>query len=169
MLLDDRNIDEPLLRLIRSVTPVPILLVTRDLDLCSAAADQLVLLDAGLIVQRGAPREIFDQPESVEAARLLGIPNLFEATIAALDPGRNTSRLECEGFALTAPYLPGHLRGDHVWVAVRAEALHVNSGGANSVTAQLAARVAPHSLRASRILRQHFCGRLTRRIRQPER
>ena len=54
----------------------------------------------GRLVQRGAARDIIEHPESIDAARLLGIANLFPATIAALDPGRNQSRLECESFVL---------------------------------------------------------------------
>lgn len=129
LLLDDCGIDEPLLREIRFS---PVLLVTSDLDLCCAAADELIILDSGRILQRGAPRQVTDQPASVEVARLLGIPNLFQGVIAALDPGRDSSRLEFERFALTGPYIPGHFRGDRVWVAVRSEDLRVHPGGAST-------------------------------------
>ena len=58
----------------------------------------------------------------------MGIPNLFAGAIAALDPGRNTSRLEFEHFALSAPYIPGHFRGDRIWAAIAAEDLRVHAG-----------------------------------------
>jgi ABC-type sulfate/molybdate transport systems ATPase subunit len=128
LLIDERGMDEALLRVVRDVFSGPILLVTNDLDLCSAAADQLLLLDAGRVVQAGSARAICDRPASAQAARLVGFPNILEGTIAALDPGRNTSRLEFDGFALAAPYLPGHFRGDRVSVAVRAGNLRVHSG-----------------------------------------
>jgi len=128
LLVDDCGVDEPLLRQIREACPAPIVLVAPSLDLCCAAGE-LVILDAGRVVERGSPREVLDRPDSVQAARLLGIPNILECTIAALDPGRNTSRLEFERFALAAPYLPGHLRGDRVWVAIRAEDLRVRAAG----------------------------------------
>ncbi|MBZ5723892.1 MAG: ABC transporter ATP-binding protein [Acidobacteriia bacterium] len=153
LLLDDRAIDEPLLREVRAASPAAVLLVARDLDLCCAAADQLIVLAAGRIAQRGAPRQVASQPESVDAARLLGYPNLFSGTIAALDPGRDSSRLEFADFALTGPYLPGHFRGDRVSAAIRAEDLRVHSGGLepppNSVSAQLV-RVS-HGARAVRL------------------
>jgi hypothetical protein len=69
-----------------------------------------------------------ERPESVEAARLAGISNLYPATVAALDPGRNQSRLECAGFALNGPYLKGHFKGDRVWVGIRAEDVRVHAG-----------------------------------------
>ena len=59
---------------------------------------------------------------------MVGISNLYPATIAALDPGRNQSRLECDDFALSGPYLRGHLNGDRVWVGIRAEDVRVHAG-----------------------------------------
>ncbi len=145
LLMDERGLatgaGEALLAELRAATPAPILLVTADLDLCCAAANQLLLLEAGRIVQRGAPREVVEGPESVEAARLLGYENILEATIAALDPGRDASRLAFENFELAAPYIPGHFRGDRVSVAIRPTALRLHSGDAppplNSVKAEL--------------------------------
>jgi molybdate transport system ATP-binding protein len=128
LLLDECGAGESLLRQIREVTQAPILFATADLDLCCEAADQMLLLDAGRILQRGAPREVLDRPASLEAARLLGVPNLFQASIAALDPVRNSSRLEFDHFTLTGPYIPGHLKGDRVWVAAAAESLRLRSG-----------------------------------------
>ena len=96
-------------------------------DRC-CSADQLLVLDAGRILQRGAPRQVVDQPQSVEVARLVGIPNLFQATVGTLDPGRNRSLLEFEHFSLGGHYFPGHFRGDRVWVAIAAEDLLVHSG-----------------------------------------
>jgi molybdate transport system ATP-binding protein len=129
ILLDERPWSEALLTgILAAASPVPVLLVAGDLDLCCAAANTLVILERGRIVQQGTPRAVLDAPDSIEAARLLGIPNLFEAEIGALDPGRNTSRLEFDGFGLTGPYIPGHFRGDRVWVAVYAGDLRVHPG-----------------------------------------
>ena len=129
LLLDDAGVDERLLARIREKFAPPILLVSSDLDLCAAAGGRLILLEAGRVVQHGPVREVLDTPESVEAARLLGIPNIFEGTIAALDPGRNSSRLDFAEFSLTGPYIRGHFRGDRVSIAVRPDALRVDKGG----------------------------------------
>ncbi|MGA2590363.1 MAG: ABC transporter ATP-binding protein [Bryobacteraceae bacterium] len=114
------------LRTVRDETELPVLLATRDVDTCFELAGNLLLLDRGRILQSGAPRKVQDQPASVEAARLLGIPNLFPAEILALDPGRNTSRMRLESFELTGPYFPGRLRGDRVWLCVDASELRVS-------------------------------------------
>jgi molybdate transport system ATP-binding protein len=151
LLLDEpaRGLDAPLrddlyaaLRQVRSDFHVPILLVTHDLDECFTLGEEMVILRDGRIVQSGPPRKILDQPAGVEVARLLGISNLFEAEIAALDPGRNTSRLRVREFDLNGPYFPGRLRGDRVWLCVRAEELRAvphngSRPGPNQVPARL--------------------------------
>lgn len=120
--------DETLLRLVRDAFQGPVLWVLGKLDLCYSSADRLALLEAGRLVGYGAAREVMEHPETLEAARLAGISNLYPATIAALDPGRNQSRLECAGFALNGPYLKGHFKGDRVWVGIRAEDVRVHAG-----------------------------------------
>ncbi|HLK49119.1 MAG TPA: ABC transporter ATP-binding protein [Bryobacteraceae bacterium] len=130
LLLDEPDMPEALFRQMRAEFAGPVLLATRDLDRCTTLADQVLVLEAGRILRRGSPRDVLDEPESVEVARLLGIPNLFECTIAGLDPGRNSSRLEAASFQVTGPYLPGHFRGDRVWVAIRPERVRVANAGA---------------------------------------
>ena len=151
LLLDEpaRGLDAPLrddlyavLRQVRAEFHVPVLLVTHDLDECFTLGEEMLVLRDGHIVQSGPPRKVLDQPAGVEVAKLLGISNLFEAEIAALDPGRNTSRLRVRDFDLNGPYFPGRLRGDRVWMCARAEELRAvphngSRPGANQVTAKL--------------------------------
>jgi molybdate transport system ATP-binding protein len=151
LLLDEpaRGLDAPLraelysvLRQVRGDFGVPILLVTHDLDECFALGDEMLVLREGRIVQSGAPRKVLDRPAGVEVARLLGIANLFEAEIVALDPARNTSRIHVREFELNGPYFPGRLRGDRVWLCARAEDLrtvpqNASRPGPNQVAARL--------------------------------
>lgn len=129
LLIDDPGLDATTLREIRQNTAAPIVLASRNLDLC-CSADRMLVLDSGRILQTGVPRQVVEAPESAAVARLVGIPNVFEATLDALDPGRNQSTLQAAEFSLEAQYAPGHFRGDRVWVAVAAEALVVHSGDA---------------------------------------
>jgi ABC-type sulfate/molybdate transport systems ATPase subunit len=145
LLVDDRVgervADEALLRLVRGAFTSAVLWVTGNLDLCYSSADRLALLENGRVVGYGPARELMEYPESVEAARLVGISNLYPATIAALDPGRNQSRLECADFVLTGPYLKGHFKGDRVCVGIRAADVRVHAGelepGVNFVAVNL--------------------------------
>lgn len=161
LLLDEpaRGLDAPLreelyavLRQVRSDFDLPVLLVTHDLDECFALGDEMLVLRGGRIVQSGPPRQVLDQPASVEVARLLGIANLFQVEIAALDPGRNTSLLRLREFELHGPYFPGRLRGDRVWLCTRAEQLHaVPHDGSPPGPNQVPARLAQASERAQAI------------------
>ena len=147
-----RGADEELLRLVRDTFAGSALWVTGNLDLCYSSADRLALVDGGRVVGYGPAREVMDRPETLEAARLAGISNLYPATIAALDPGRNQSRLECIDFALSGPYLKGHFKGDRVWVGIRAEDVRVHAeeleAGVNFVPVHLLRMTErPHSVR----------------------
>ena len=132
LLLDEpaRGLDAPLraelyslLHRIRSDFQIPILLVTHDLEECFELAEDMLILREGRIVQSGPPREILEQPANVEVARLVGISNLFQVEITALDPGRNTSLLRFQNHEIAGTYFPGRLLGDRVWLCVRAEEL----------------------------------------------
>jgi molybdate transport system ATP-binding protein len=129
-----------MLREIRADFEIPVLLVSQDLEECCQLGDEMLILQEGRILQSGRPRQILEQPAGVDVARLLGISNLFQAEITALDPGRNTSRVRFGDKELTGPYFPGHLRGDRVWLCVRAEDLRVvRHDGARPEANQLAA------------------------------
>jgi molybdate transport system ATP-binding protein len=131
LLIDDRcaahGAAEGLLRIVRATFDGPVLWALGNLDLCYSSADRLALMEGGRLVGCGPVREVMERPESIEAARLAGISNLYPATIAALDPGRNHSRLECADFVLSGPYLKGHFKGDRVWVGIRAEDVRVHA------------------------------------------
>jgi molybdate transport system ATP-binding protein len=167
LLLDEpaRGLDAPLraelytlLREIRADFAIPILLVTHDLEECFELAEEMLIFREGRIVQSGPPHKILEQPATVEVARLLDLPNLFEAEITALDPGRNTSRLRFRNGEINGTYLPGHFLGDRVWLCVSANQLRVapHNGSppdANQVPAKLL-RVAEKS----RSVRLEFAG-----------
>ena len=156
------------LRMVRDETSLPVLLAARDLDTCFELAGNMLLLDAGRILQWGPPRKVLDQPAGVEAARLLGIRNLFPAEIVALDPGRNTSRLRLESFELTGPYLPGFLRGDRVWLCVEPGQLRAAPhDGSKPAMNQLAARLERAS-ETPRAVRLEFAGGIVAEIARRE-
>ncbi len=166
LLLDEpaRGLDAPLrnglyatLRQVRAEFAVSILLVTHDLDECFEMADEMLVMREGRVVQSGAPTDILARPANVEVARILGIPNLFNAEITALDPGRNTSRLKLPDFELTGVYYPGRLLGDRVWLCISSADLRVASpDGVNRVPLKLV-RVA-ETPRATRL---EFAGGVT--------
>ena len=132
LLLDEpaQGLDAPLraefydvLRQVRSDFKTPVLLVSHDLDECFELGEEMLILRDGRIVQSGTPASILDQPANLDVARLLGRFNLLPGEIRALDPGRNTSRVQVGEFQLEGPYYPGRLKGDQVTVCVRPDQL----------------------------------------------
>jgi ABC-type sulfate/molybdate transport systems ATPase subunit len=134
---------------------VPVLLVTHDLEECFELADFVCLMDGGRFLQTGSRETVFTKPATVDVARMLGIHNIVPAQIAALDPGRNTSRLAVLDGFLEAPYLPGHLIGDHGWLCVREHEMKVTAARSPSDANQLALRVLKTTAVSSGI-RIHF-------------
>ena len=57
---------------------VPVLLVTHDRVEAEVLADELLLLNAGEIRQRGAPLDVFDHPVDLASARAVGIENFLK-------------------------------------------------------------------------------------------
>jgi ABC-type sulfate/molybdate transport systems ATPase subunit len=160
------------LRMVRDETSLPVLLAARDLDTCFELAGNMLLLDAGRILQSGPPRKIVDHPATAEAACLLGIRNLFPAEIVALDPGRNTSRLRLAGFdasfELTGQYLPGRLRGDRVWLCVEPGRLHAApQDGARPSMNQVSVRL-ERAFQTPVAVRLEFAGGIVAEISRPE-
>lgn len=109
----------------RERLPVPLVLVTHDLEECFELADSVFLLDRGQFVQSGSRELVFQSPASTDVARSMGVYNLVPAEIVALDPKRNTSRLRVLNDEIQGPYLPGHLIGDHGFLCVRQSELKV--------------------------------------------
>jgi ABC-type sulfate/molybdate transport systems ATPase subunit len=161
LLLDEpaQGLDAPLraefyevLRQVRADFKTPVLLVTHDLDECFELGEEMLILHEGKIVQSGSPRKILDQPANIEVARLLGAFNLIPCEIRALDPGRNTSKIQMGEFEFDGPYFPGRFKGDRVTLCVRPEQLAVTARlgrpGPNQISAKLSRAVEkPHGMR----------------------
>jgi molybdate transport system ATP-binding protein len=57
---------------------IPIVLVTHDLREASLLADQLIVMDAGVVLQTGSPSLIHGSPRNARVADLVGIQNRFQ-------------------------------------------------------------------------------------------
>jgi molybdate transport system ATP-binding protein len=80
LLLDEpfSNLDKPLriemrrfLRNIKDEFDMPIVLVTHDIDEAYAVADTLIVYSNGKVIQKGIPKDIFDNPSSAEVEILI--------------------------------------------------------------------------------------------------
>ncbi|WP_027488874.1 ABC transporter ATP-binding protein [Allorhizobium undicola] len=64
------------------------ILVTHDQSEALAAADNILLLQDGRIVQQGAPQEIYSNPNSFYSADFLGANNIVKAKVKTVDGSR---------------------------------------------------------------------------------
>lgn len=105
------------------------LFVTHDAEDALQAADRLVILKAGRVLQEAAPRDAYDRPASLDAAAALGPVNVHEGLVT-------------DGVIAT-PFGPvsasSLLNGAKAIAAVRAEALTLTPGAGARVLA-----VRPH-------------------------
>lgn len=110
----DRSTREKLYRELadmRRRLAMPVVLVTHDLDEALMLADRLVLLQRGATIQDGAPYEVLAQPASVQAARLLGLRNLFTGTVAEHRAESGATLLRWRGHTLEARLSPAFAPG----------------------------------------------------------
>jgi iron(III) transport system ATP-binding protein len=74
------EVREDLMRTLRD-SATSAIVVTHDAEDAMMMADDLVLMDAGRIIQAGTPHDLYARPTSVAAARLLGPLNLVEGQV----------------------------------------------------------------------------------------
>jgi molybdate transport system ATP-binding protein len=87
---------------LRRELAMPVVLVTHDLDEAVILADRLTLLAQGRSIQSGPPLEVMQRPASLEAARLAGLENLFEARVIAHCPDGAYTLLAWNGIEIKA-------------------------------------------------------------------
>ncbi len=75
-----------------------VIYVTHNLDDALGVSHRLAVMNEGRIDQIGDAQEVIDKPASREVADILGLPNVFDATIAGHENGR--TRLDWEGVTL---------------------------------------------------------------------
>lgn len=93
-----------LLRELQSRFKTTALYVTHDQQEALALADRIVVLDAGTILQTGAPEELYRSPATRTVADFLGYGNIFD--VSPLPQAAGTVRLEASGQVLSAAVIP---------------------------------------------------------------
>ncbi len=97
--------------------------VTHDAEDALQAADRLVILKAGRVLQEAAPREAYDRPASLDAAAALGPVNIYKGEIT-------NGALQTPFGDINAAHLTN---GTSAQAAVRAEALTLTPNGSTRV------------------------------------
>lgn len=79
---------------LRAQLSIPIILVTHDIEEAARLADRIAVLHGGRILQIAAHDELSRSPVNSEVARLIGIRNIFNGKIAAVDGARRLLLLQ---------------------------------------------------------------------------
>jgi ABC-type Fe3+/spermidine/putrescine transport system ATPase subunit len=100
-----------------------------------ALSDRIVVMQAGRVVQVGAPREVYDKPASRFVASFLGEANFLPARIIGREG--NETLLETPIGAVRAE-LDASLRGPEITLVVRPEAVRFGASGKDAVVRAVA-------------------------------
>ncbi|NOT03503.1 MAG: ABC transporter ATP-binding protein [Anaerolineales bacterium] len=82
----DKSLKDDLLNQIRAIlhkTKIPAIYVTHDQDEAFTIADRILLLHDGEIIRDGTPDEVWKNPNSAWAARMLGMGNVIEGVVTS--------------------------------------------------------------------------------------
>ncbi len=117
------------------------LYVTHDQQEAFALADRVAVMNAGRIVQIGAPEDVYAHPASPFVARFLGLTNLLDAERA----GDGVVKTACGLFEVAGPLPPF----PHPQLLIRPDAARLSANG-NDVN-RLSVRVVERSFRGNLI------------------
>ena len=126
---------------------IPVVMVTHDLQEATILSDRLCMLSKGKTLQSGSVQQVVTQPASVLVARLVGLKNVFRATVT--DVTGDAAVIEWRGQKIAVAQNNGFKRGDAVhWCIPQSHVvLHRQSRPSNGV------RENPLSGRVSEVLR----------------
>ena len=105
--------------------------VTHDQVEAMTLADQIVVLQGGIVEQAGTPLELYHHPNNLFVAGFIGSPkmNFLATTVAAVDGAGATVTLPGGG-QVTVPVQPGRLKpGDGATLGIRPEHLRPGETG----------------------------------------
>ena len=107
----DKSLKDDLLNQIRTIlhkTKIPAIYVTHDQDEAFTIADRILLLHDGEIIRDGTPDEVWTNPNSASAARMLGMGNVIDGVITLA----NKAKTEVGIFTLNCKHK--HSKGESV-------------------------------------------------------
>lgn len=112
------------IRSIQKELGITTIFVTHDQEEAMSVSDRIVVMNAGIADQVGAPFEIYNRPTTRFVANFVGTLNTFEVTVE--DPA--TGRVRLDGQLLTIVGLPETAaKGSKLSIALRPEALHLGN------------------------------------------
>lgn len=94
--------------------------VTHDQTEAMAMSDTIIVMNVGVIVQKGTPVEIYEYPADEFVAGFIGLTNFLEGEVIEVGPPY-TIRLRGEGHLLYADLPEGINKGEQIKLSIRPE------------------------------------------------
>jgi len=108
---------------------VTTLYVTHDQQEALAISDQVAVMELGKIIQRGKPRDIYEEPANRFVADFVGWTNFLLGTVADAGSGTNGGGVNVEGKRITCSVPDGAAAGTSVELTIRPVDVSVATGG----------------------------------------
>ena len=127
--------------------------VTHDQEEAMALSDRVVVMQAGHILQVGAPEEIYQRPASRAVAAFFGAPNLLDAKVTGCESGADKMfalSVAGTGWAGHCFAAEPYATGEPVLVLVRPENLRIADEGADASPMAWSGRIASSIFRGPR-------------------
>ena len=102
--------------------------ITHDQEEALNMSDRVAVMHGGKFLQMGTPAEIYDEPETVYAAKFVGGANILPCTFLRTSGDHAAVRFG-EQELIVRPGKGNHTPGDTVMTAVRGEKLTIAEGG----------------------------------------
>jgi spermidine/putrescine ABC transporter ATP-binding subunit len=117
---------------------ITVVFVTHDQTEALTMADRVAVLDHGKLQQIGAPRDLYETPQTAFVAGFIGETNFCDATLSgAAAPGESVGAILGGGVAVRATALTGLPSGAQVKIAVRPERIRIATAGADGLPARV--------------------------------
>ena len=117
---------------LRRDLPMPVVLVTHDLDEALMLADRMTVLSQGKTLQTGTPLEVLTRPDTVQIARLAGQKNVFRGGVVEHLPERGVTVIEWRKHRLAATLQPQFPPGSQVTWMIPKSHLILDAAGSES-------------------------------------
>jgi putrescine transport system ATP-binding protein len=117
---------------------ITFIFVTHDQDEAMTLADRFAIMRAGRIEQIGAPREVYERPQTRYVADFLGRANILAGRVIARDGAFLRLETAVPGLLLRVPSTDDLAPGAEVWLAVRPENVMLGLGGVQGTVRDIA-------------------------------
>ena len=98
--------------------------VTHDQDEAMAMADRIAVMDKGIILQTGIPKQIYETPKTQFVANFVGTNTILTGTLT--DNGKGVIIDDNVEIKLQLSYkVENPIEGEHVYIAIRPENIHL--------------------------------------------